>query len=309
MAETTATRTDTRPEPRSLRESATGSGDSPDEREILDSLQVDLEKEHAAVVMYLLHGWRMGKNGPAEDVRRIAREEMWHMEWLGEAIAERGGVPSVRREDVFTFDSIRASLERDIQAEQEAVSHYKHTLSLLGDGDEQLRRLIERIVDDEHHHEAQFRELLRGVDRLGERALRPTEVLSRVDAAAVDPNLRREYEGLLQYLWNKFACGEGEEAESYFELSVDEMRHMQWLAERMAGTRMPSVDMPEGGSVSAMRSCDGARERAQAYEDVAMGEYMHARDGVVDEDLRTLLNRIIFQHDYHQFRLQSLAEE
>lgn len=282
---------------------------STDTKAVIESLNVDLQKEHAAIVMYLAHALRMGRHGIAEDVRRISREEMWHMEWLGEAITELGGKPSVARDEVFNPDSIRASLQKDLEAEQGAVEHYKHTLSLLGEDDEHLRRLIERIVDDERAHEARFRELIGEVERLGERALHPVEMISMRDAETIAPNIQREYQGLLQYMWNKFACGEGEEAEKQFEISVNEMRHMTWLGGWIIGTTTPQLAFPKGSDVETPSSCDASLAVADDYEQTAMSEYMHSRDVVVDEGLRTLLNHIIYQHDYHQFQLQELREE
>jgi len=275
---------------------------------IIDSLNTDMCKEHGAIVMYLQHSWQAGGNRLAERVRRVAREEMWHMEWLAEAIYDLGGTPAVQREVISTFDTIRASLEVDVHAEEDALDHYRHTLSLLGEEDESLRRLIERIMGDEQAHHAIFQELLGEVGRLGENTFKPMAWAEMVDVQRVVPNAEREYEGLLQYLWSRFKCGNGDEAEKYFELSIDEMRHMEWIAEAVLYKPNPQFGVNVLPRVHALAECGAAAGRMTDYENTTMGEYMHSRDAVASEDLRTLLDRIIFQHDYHQYVVEELRE-
>jgi len=273
---------------------------------IVDSLNVDMCKEHGAIVMYLQHSWQAGGNRLAERVRRVSREEMWHMEWLAEAIYDLGGTPAVQREAISTFDTIRASLEVDVHAEEDALDHYRHTLSLLGEDDESLRRLIERIMGDEQAHHAIFKELLDELERLGEDTFKPLAWAEMVDVPRLVPNAEREYEGLLQYLWSKFICGDTDQAEKYFELSIDEMRHLEWIAEAILYKPNPQLGVNVLPRVHPLGQCDAATSRMTDYENTTMSEYMHSRDAVASEDLRKLLDRIIFQHDYHQFTLEGI---
>lgn len=278
-----------------------------EKRELIDSLNVDLRKEHAAIVQYLLHAWQMGERTLASEVEEISREEMWHMEWLAEAITGRGGTPDVTREQVFTHGSMLRSLQADIDAEEGAIEHYASTRELARD-DEGLARLIDRIVDDERHHKTGFGKIMAEVREAGEDSFRAEAEVGAQDAGAVVEDIELEYEGLLQYLFNKYGCGDCERGETYFELAVNEMRHLDWLAEATAGDRAPSL--PEGVTerVTNVHSVPGAQHRAHQYEGAAIEAYRGAANRLGDPGFEDTVKRILGQHDYHVFQLERIDE-
>ena len=96
--------------------------------EAMASLQADLSLEHGAIVQYVIHGALLRDVAITEPVRRIAREEMWHFEWLAEAIRDRGGEPALDRAEVFLPTLMAESMREDVEAEERALTHYaKHS--------------------------------------------------------------------------------------------------------------------------------------------------------------------------------------
>jgi bacterioferritin len=63
-----------------------------DKEELLGMLNQDLADEHASVIRYLIHAYQVGEDTPfGSMLLSTAREEMWHMNWLGDVIGELGG--------------------------------------------------------------------------------------------------------------------------------------------------------------------------------------------------------------------------
>lgn len=279
----------------------------PISREALDSLNVDLAKEHAAVYQYEAHAAQLRDTAISRLVREMAREEMWHMEWLIEAISERGGEPAVGREAVYLSEGLVTSLEKDVEAEIGALEHYDATLALVRQ-DEELVRLLERVMDDERHHRSVFEQLAGEVGAGAEQAFAARLRISPTEAQAAAPVIELEYEGLLQYLWNKYGCGDCEQAETYFELAINEMRHMGWIADDSAGVGVPRAAEGVTGRVTRVRTKVGAHDRAEGYEQHAREVLSSAEEGVADDRLRDDLRRVAFQHDYHRFQLEHMEE-
>jgi len=122
-------------------------------------LQDDLAGEHAAIIQYMQHVWRMGDAGgdiPCE-VQEIARDEMRHFRWVAELVVDLGADPTVERDVIYINGSPPADLMLlDIDAEDRAIAQYvAHTREI---DDRRVTRVIDRILVDERAH----RELFRG---------------------------------------------------------------------------------------------------------------------------------------------------
>ena len=53
-------------------------------QELIEMVNRDLTDEHAAIIRYLVHGYLEGEDTPlGAGLLSRAREEMWHMHWLG----------------------------------------------------------------------------------------------------------------------------------------------------------------------------------------------------------------------------------
>ncbi len=275
--------------------------------EALDSLREDQALEHGAIIQYVIHGALLRDVGITDPVRKMAREEMWHFEWLAEAIRDRGGEPTLDRARVLLPTSMADSMLVDVGTEDLALSHYAQTLELLGDSDPELSRLIERIVEDEHHHRATFQRLETEVRAGGEPAYAAHAIAGPEDLAVVGPTLGVEYASVLQYLWNKYGCGDCDQGEQYFEFAVDEMRHLVWAATYVPGLGTPAPPEVPFDSVRVVHSTAEAREAAERLEGVAAGFYSAKIGEAKSEDLAGDLRRALGQHDFHRGTLEQMG--
>ena len=271
--------------------------------ELLASLQEDLALEHGAILQYLIHGFLLRDSALTEPVRKVAREEMWHFEWLAEAITERGGEPALDRADMFLSVSMTDSMAEDVVTEQGALEHYAHTLEVIGDSDPELSRLIERIADDERHHLATFERLAKTVRVGGDAAYSAGAIMGPEDLAVVGPTIGLEYGSVLQYLFNKYGCGDCELGEQYFEFAIDEMRHLGWAANYVPGFGPPQPPPVPVDTVRFVRSVDEAAEAAKRLEGVSAALYAEKIAAAKSPALADDLARAASQHEYHRYRL------
>ena len=276
--------------------------------QVIDSLNVDVAKEHAAIIQYVLHSTQMRGSGAAASVKKTAREEMWHLEWLIQAIEQRGGEPVLTRADVFTFDAILESMRADVAAEDGALEHYEVTLSTIGDTDPALTLLIERIMDDERYHKASFERLARRAETEGEAPFAASPVIGPGDVAGAGAVPVSEYQGALQYLWSRRGCGDCDDAETYFDLAVEEMRHLSMLADCFGGLGRPRVPPEVRDRIEVVGDRSSALDAVTAYEETARLAIGAAEGSVMDAELATELHRIAAQHGYHRVLLEEVRE-
>jgi bacterioferritin len=277
--------------------------------ELIASLNTDLALEHGAILQYVVHGVQLRDSALGDLLRRTSREEMWHLEWLVEAIKARGGEPTLERADIFTSASITESIEVDTITEDGALEHYAATLELIGDTDPGLTELISRIVDDERHHRHAFAALAEKVAADGDAAHTATPAIDPKEFAVIGPVIGTEYGNVLQYLWNKYGAHDCEAEETYFELAVDEMRHVLWAALYTPGFGKPQapplppewVAMP-GGAKDARRMADELEERSEGFYSAIVGQ-------AEDPELRNDLERAAVQHAYHRGTLKRMEDE
>jgi len=276
--------------------------------EVLASLKEDMALEHGAILQYVIHGVQLRDVAITDKVRETAREEMWHFEWLAEALRDRGGEPAVDRAGIFLSASMADSMREDVATEDKALAHFARTLELIGGSDSELTHLIERIVEDERHHRTTFERLARDVEAAGEPAYVARPLMGPEDLAVVGPTIGVEYMTVLQYLLNKFGCGDCEQAEQYFDFAVDEMRHLGWVATYVPGLVAEPIppDVP-ANRVQPVRSAAEAHKAAVMLEGKAAEFYSariaEAKSVVLIEDLA----RAAGQHEYHRYRLEKMG--
>ena len=274
--------------------------------EVIASLKGDLALEHAAIMQYIIHGAMLRDVAITDPVRKIAREEMWHFEWLTEAIRDRGGEQALDRSEVILPPSMAEGMREDVAAENRALSHYAKTLELVGESDVELTHLIERIVDDERHHRATFERLASEVRTGGEQAYAAHPIMGPEDMAVVGPTIGIEYSTLLQYLWNKYGCGDCDQGEQYFEFAVDEMRHLTWVASYAAGLVDPVPPDVPSERVRSVHSTAEAHEAAGQVEEQAAAFYSEKIGEAKSDALRDDLTRALGQHEFHRHKLEQM---
>lgn len=123
--------------------------------QIILLLQDDIRGEHAAIMQYLQHAYRLPEGELPGDVEEIAREEMRHFRWLCEMVVDLGGVPTINRDPIFLDAPSAVDLLRlDIDAEDRAIAQYRDHIARIDHP--KVVRLLERILADELAHRRGF---------------------------------------------------------------------------------------------------------------------------------------------------------
>jgi bacterioferritin len=129
--------------------------------EVLDILQTGVQHEYTVILQYLYHDFVMSHCEVGRELEMQAINEMQHMGWLAEEVAELGGHPDMEHTALALEGDAAEMLEADIQAEREVTQVYNRQLEQLED--EGLHTLIARIRDHEIYHDELFSDLLEEV--------------------------------------------------------------------------------------------------------------------------------------------------
>jgi bacterioferritin len=199
----------------------------------IELLNLDLQDEHGAIIQYLGHAYGVGEGEVACEIEAIARDEMRHLDWLAETIVELGGRPSLTRgKTSMTGKTVPDWMGDDVRLEQGAIEQYRRHIEKIGDP--AVKRLLERILADEMAHQAKF---IHFVDKAGREGLKDIRG-DRGDktAATLNWGVDHEYTVVLQYMFQSFLTSNPEAKKQLEDQAVNEMQHMGWLAEELAGS-------------------------------------------------------------------------
>jgi len=280
---------------------------------IIEMLNQDMEGEHGAIIQYLLHAYAMGEGEFAAGIEAVARDEMRHLHWLAEEVVELGGRPSMKLGPV-TFEAdeegVPVSLglggpadwmNQNVGLERDAIRLYRQHAAAIGDP--AIRRLLRRIISDEERHEGIFSKI---GEEISQEEVQP-EVTGKGLGAGEDTlpartveilqqGLRHEYTVILQYLYHSFLapCEIAEELEMQ---AINEMQHMGWLAEEVAGKgimpRMGHDPFDTSEDTTDMLRADIAAERAVTMD------YNEQLEELEDPEFKELLAHIRDHEVYH----------
>ncbi|HEX2915729.1 MAG TPA: ferritin-like domain-containing protein [Chloroflexia bacterium] len=129
--------------------------------EIVALLQDDMKGEHAAIIQYLQHAYKIGEDAgevPSE-IEGIARDEMRHFRWLGELVVELGGDPTMQRDPIFLDGpSTNDLLALDVDAEQRAIDQYRDHIAAIDNA--KVKLYLQRILMDELFHQGKFKDFI-----------------------------------------------------------------------------------------------------------------------------------------------------
>ncbi len=125
--------------------------------EIAALLIDDMKGEHAAIIQYLQHAYKIGdESDVSPEIEGIARDEMRHFRWLGELVVEFGGDPTMQRDPVFLDGpSTTDLLSLDVEAEQRAIDQYRAHIEAIDHP--KVKLYLERILMDELFHQGMFK--------------------------------------------------------------------------------------------------------------------------------------------------------
>ena len=283
----------------------------PTNSQIIAMLNDDLKGEHAAIIQYLRHAYALGEGDLAAEIEAIAREEMYHYMYLSDAIVELGGKPTVERGKLdLAGNEPPAWMERNVLAEQDAIDLYEKHLRVIEDPT--IIRTLQRIVSDERSHKADFTKFVGKLKAAaaGESDLPP-------EAAPPPPNKRtveilnsgvqHEYTVIVQYLYHSFTTPHRNIGEELHWQAVNEMQHMGWLSEEVAGLGV-EPDMEYAGVDVSENTTDMLKADIAAERAVTM-DYNAQIEELKDPKVKTLLARIRDHEIFHDQLFSDMLQE
>ena len=125
---------------------------------VLDILQTGVQHEYTVILQYLYHNFVTPHCEIGRELEMQAINEMQHLGWLSEEVAELGGHPDVERTTLSLEGDTVQMLQADIEAERAVTMDYNRQLDEIED--EGLHKLLSRIRDHEIYHDELFSDLL-----------------------------------------------------------------------------------------------------------------------------------------------------
>jgi bacterioferritin len=126
--------------------------------QVVDILQQGVRHEYSVILQYLYHNFVMPQCEIGRELEMQAINEMQHLGWLAEEVAELGGHPLIERTELALEGTAEEMLQADIDAERAVTMDYNQQIPLLED--EGLKKLLVRIRDHEVYHDEVFSDLL-----------------------------------------------------------------------------------------------------------------------------------------------------
>ncbi len=284
-----------------------------DKQALIDILNADLRDEHASVVRYLIHAYQVGEDTPlGAMLLSMAREEMWHMDWLGDVIGEMGAEPDMSLGDYPHDPTSNASLLRSyIDWEDNLVTVYAQQAEQVKDPE--IKRVLLQQSQESNVHKQRFEAALADLGPEGEEPLTyedsdefSPDMLDRLQDEVDD-----EYKLVLQHLRHAFVLEEEHPEMGELELvSMRHMKHLSHFAEELAESgREPVFDPPEVDmSRSASPALQANIQLTQAARD-RFAELSHHPEIAEHADLKLELENMVAQEEFLTATLEEIKEE
>ena len=261
---------------------------------IVEILNRDLQDEHGAIIQYIGHAYAMGEGEMACEIEAIAREEMRHLDWLAETIVELGGVPSIDRGTMRRGGKeVTEWMANDVLLEEDAIAHYKEHIEMIDNP--KVKRLLKRILADEESHHGDFEHFVEKSKREEMKDIRGDR--KDEDAKTLNWGIEHEYTVILQYMFHSYMTGNTEAKKQLEDQAINEMQHLGWLAEEMAGSggnpviEHTKVDRSELTTDMLKADIEIEKEVADTYD--------RAAKETKDKGLKELFIRIRDNERYH----------
>jgi bacterioferritin len=285
-----------------------------DRNALLDMLNRDLADEHVSVIRYLIHAYQAGEDTPLGSMMlSMAREEMWHMDWLADEIGEMGAEPDMKQ-GIYPHDpTSNASLLRSYIAwEDNLVVAYAEQAEQVDSPE--LKRILMQQSKDSAIHSKRFAAMLEKLGPEGE------EPLAYADTGKFSPDMTRrlrsemtdEYRLVLQHLRHAFVFEE-ESCPVGSELELTAMRHMKHLshfAEELAeaGHELefvhPTIDMSQSVEPALEADLKLTHEARARFEELNQVPELAEHTG-----LKIEVENLVSQEEFLAAAVEGLMEE
>jgi len=204
--------------------------------ELIAMLNKDMAEEHAAILRYLVHSYLEGEDTPlGAGLLSRAREEMWHMHWLGMVVGNLGGEPNMTPAP-YPFDPTnRATIFKSyVDYELKLVPHYMGEADIVNDP--HIKRVLQREAWESEYHAKKFQRIL---DKLtpelaeglpGEENELPEDFVERLQGLVAS-----KYTEMLQHIRSSWVFKkEGMLGWQMMDFAMTKMKQLAHLAEEVA---------------------------------------------------------------------------
>jgi bacterioferritin len=283
-----------------------------DTQALIAMLNRDLADEHAAIIRYLDHGYLEGEDTPVgANLLSRAREEMWHMHWLGMIIGGLGGEPNLIPAKYPYDPTSRTTIFKSyIKYEEKLIPHYNGEAEKVNDP--HIKRVLGREGWESAMHAKKFQRLLNKLSPEmaagapgGERGV-PEELIERLQGLVAS-----KYTEMLQHLRTAWVFQRtGMVGWQVMDFSMTKMKQLAHLAEPVAENGVEPRFKP--GRLDLSASIGQALERA--LEDVQGARGEHAKFQEEPETrkhggLVINLDLAVQQEDYEAAEIEEWLEE
>ena len=207
-----------------------------DKNRLIEMLNRDMAEEHAAIIRYLVHSYLEGEDSPlGAGLLSRAREEMWHMHWLGMIIGKLGGEPEMTPAPYPYDPTNRATIFQSyVDYEKKLVPHYHGEADRVDDP--HIKRVLHREAWESEMHAKKFQRVLDKLSEAdaaglpGEENELPAEFVEKLQDM-----VRQKYTQMLQSVRDAWVFqNEGIRGWQIMDFSMTKMKQLAHLAEEVA---------------------------------------------------------------------------
>ncbi|MGD8368432.1 MAG: ferritin-like domain-containing protein [Desulfobacterales bacterium] len=207
-----------------------------EKKALIEMLNRDMADEHAAIIRYLVHSYLEGEDSPlGAGLLSRAREEMWHMNWLGMIVGKLGGEPEMKPAPYPYDPTNRETIFRSyVEYEKKLVPHYHGQADQVDDP--HIKRVLHREGWESQMHADKFQRVL---DKLtpeqaaglpGEENELPPELVEKIQDM-----VQRKYTQVLQTVRDAWVF-QKEDIRGWqlMDFSMTNMKQLAHVAEEVA---------------------------------------------------------------------------
>ncbi|MEZ0361838.1 MAG: ferritin-like domain-containing protein [Hydrogenobacter sp.] len=271
-------------------------------KELIALLLYDVALEHSAIVQYLYHIFLITDKNITEEVEVIARQEMRHLKWFAQKVVKLGGQVVLNRlEDMIVVGGPdwEDMMAKDVDAEQMAIDTYTKQLEIVKDDD--VKKLLERVIKDEEDHKIEFTELM----QLAKETILLEGETKRADQQTLDMLnrfLKEEYQTIINYLYQFFHTKDCAYRDIMLDLAIESMTHMGKIGEKI-GEFGAMPDISADLSPKPLKELQKQVTQEIEYEQSTKEDYKKQMESLKDPQIQRLFTFIENQEEYHKHML------
>ncbi|MBN2468899.1 MAG: ferritin-like domain-containing protein [Deltaproteobacteria bacterium] len=257
--------------------------------ELISMLNRDITDEHAAIIRYLVHGYLEGEDTPlGAGLLSRAREEMWHMHWLGMIIGQLGGGPDMKP-GPYPFDPTnRATIFKSyVEYEEKLIPHYKKEADMVDDP--HIKRVLLREAWESAMHATKFQRVINKLNP--EQASTPPGSKNELPMDFVDTLqdiVKAKYNEMLQHLRNAWVFQQEETVGwKIMDFAMTKMKQLAHDAEPIAENgivpkfKVEKIDLSTSIGLALKKALEDVNSSRQHHETLRGSEEAQKHAGLM----------------------------